>query len=192
MPSCVAPPAASSAAVAFPCWILFTRPLFAPSGSGTPPHARLVLVHAPGARHHRVHRALREWSAGWARGPGRARQQHHRCRYRDPNRYSFHRHSPFAASAQLAHQEADQLLLGAEADGLAGGHQLDSSAEAASRALDGVELDHEGPVDLSAVPRRPATTARRAGWIAPSLVAWDSAEDAGSPSSSVRARLEGR
>src|SRR5262249_42325417 len=30
-----APPAARSAAVALPCWIFFTRPLFVPSGSAT-------------------------------------------------------------------------------------------------------------------------------------------------------------
>src|SRR4029077_14593229 len=35
MPSCVAPPAASNAAVAFPCWILLTRAMFAPRGFGT-------------------------------------------------------------------------------------------------------------------------------------------------------------
>src|SRR6185503_1694896 len=35
MPSCVAPPTASSASVAVPSWILLTRPLFAPRGSGS-------------------------------------------------------------------------------------------------------------------------------------------------------------
>ena len=34
MPSCVAPAAASNAAVPFPCWILFTRPLFATASTG--------------------------------------------------------------------------------------------------------------------------------------------------------------
>lgn len=34
VPSCVAPAAASNAAVAFPCRILFTRPLFATASTG--------------------------------------------------------------------------------------------------------------------------------------------------------------
>src|SRR6476646_9976599 len=49
MPSCVAPPAASNAAVAFPCWILLTRALFAPREFGTGPAAPAALASSASA-----------------------------------------------------------------------------------------------------------------------------------------------